>query len=115
MFTKQVKYRYYADAILEETEGGGSRNRHSVWSVNTSPTNANHIASFPPDLVELCILGATKPGDFLLDPFFGCQTVGLVCRRLNRQIVGIELNPEYVDQAMEFLERQPAGRTAAAR
>ena len=51
----------------------------------------------------------------MLDPFFGCGTVGLVCQRLNRQIIGIELNPEYVDQAMELLQRKSPGQTTTER
>jgi site-specific DNA-methyltransferase (adenine-specific) len=115
MFTKQQKYAYYADAVLEETEDGGTRNRRTVWSINTSPANGNHIASFPEELVEPCILAATKPGDFVLDPFFGCGTVGLVCQRLNRQFVGVELNPEYVDEAMDLLAKQPPYGSPAGR
>jgi site-specific DNA-methyltransferase (adenine-specific) len=116
MFTKEEKYAYYADAVLEEAEDGGTRNRRTVWSVNTSPTNGNHIASFPEDLVEPCILAATKPGDFVLDPFFGCGTVGLVSQRLHRRFIGIELNPEYVDEAMTLLAKGPlCGRPAGQR
>ena len=107
MLTKEEKYAYYADAILEEAEDGGTRNRRTVWSINTSPTNGNHIASFPEGLVEPCVLASTQPGDYVLDPFFGCGTVGLVCQRLNRRFVGIELNPEYVNEAWESLARQP--------
>ena len=106
LFTKEEQYSYYADAVLEVSEDGRARNRRTVWSINTAPTNGSHIASFPDDLVEPCVLAGTKPGDFVLDPFFGCGTVGLVCRRLNRRFIGIELNPAYVDQAMEFLEKQ---------
>ena len=91
---------------MEEAEEGGTRNRRTVWSINTTPTNGSHIASFPEDLVEPCVLGSTQPGDFVLDPFFGCGTVGLVCRRLNRQFIGIELNAEYGDEAIELLEKQ---------
>ncbi len=111
MLTKEEKYKYYAEAVLEPAEHGGTRNRRTVWNINTSPTNGSHIASFPEDLVEPCLLAATQPGDFVLDPFFGCGTVGLACRRLGRQFIGIELNPEYVDQAMEFLEKQPLNGT----
>jgi site-specific DNA-methyltransferase (adenine-specific) len=107
MFTKEEKYAYYADAVLEAAEDGGTRNRRTVWSVNTSPTNGNHIASFPEELVEPCILAATKPGEFVLDPFFGCGTVGLVSQRLNRRFIGIELNPEYIDEARTLLAKQP--------
>jgi len=107
MLTKEEKYTYHADAVLEEAEEGGARNRRTVWSINTAPTNGNHIASFPEGLVEPCLLASTKPGDFALDPFFGCGTVGLVCQRLSRQFIGIELNPAYVDEAMAFLSKTP--------
>jgi site-specific DNA-methyltransferase (adenine-specific) len=107
MFTKGEKYAYDAEAVLEKTEDGGTRNRRTVWSVNTSPANGNHIASFPEELVEPCILAASKPGQFVLDPFFGCGTVGLVCQRLNRRFIGVELNPDYVAQAMDLLGKRP--------
>lgn len=115
MFTKEEKYLYYSDAVLEAAEDGGTRNRRTVWSINTSPTNGSHIASFPEELVEPCLQASTKPGDFVLDPFFGCGTVGLVCRRLNRQFIGIELNPEYVNEAVESLQKQPQDATAPKR
>ena len=106
MFTQQEHYTYRAAEILEHAEDGGTRNRRTVWSINTSPTAGNHIASFPEELVEPCILGSTQPDDFVLDPFFGCGTVGLVCQRLNRRFIGVELNPEYVDEAVGLLEQQ---------
>lgn len=115
MLTKEEKYSYDAEAVLEATEDGGTRNRRSVWSINTAPTNGNHIASFPEELVEPCVLASTKPGDFVLDPFFGCGTVGVVCRRLNRQFIGIELNAEYLDAAMPLLENTPPNIGAAKR
>jgi site-specific DNA-methyltransferase (adenine-specific) len=105
---------------MEGAGDGGTRNRRTVWSINTSPANGNHIASFPEDLVEPCVLAATRPGDFVLDPFFGCGTVGLVCRRLKRQYIGIELNPQYAQQAMKLLDNinhraQPDKTPAPAR
>ena len=51
----------------------------------------------------------------MLDPFFGCGTVGLVCRRLNRQFIGVELNPEDADEAMKLLEKQPINGTVSKR
>jgi site-specific DNA-methyltransferase (cytosine-N4-specific) len=106
LFTKEEQYHYDAGAILEESENGRKRNRRTVWSIDTSPTKGSHIASFPAELVEPCVLAGTRPGDFVLDPFFGCGTVGLVCCRLDRRFIGIELNPEYVDQAVESLQKQ---------
>jgi site-specific DNA-methyltransferase (cytosine-N4-specific) len=106
MFTKQEQYTYYADAVLEDAEDGGKRNRRSVWSINTEPTNGSHIAGFPQDLVKPCILASTKSEDFVLDPFFGCGTVGLAALRLKRRFIGIELNQVYLNDAMTLLKKQ---------
>ena len=76
-----------------------TRNRRSVWAVNTQPYPEAHFATFPEKLVEPCVLAGTKPGDLVLDPFAGSGTVGAVCRRLARRFVGVELNPAYVDLA----------------
>lgn len=102
MFTKSERYCYFAEAVMEEAEQG-RRNRRTVWSINTAPSLGAHVASFPPDLVCPCLLASTQPEDFVLDPFFGVGTVGLVARQLHRQFVGIELNPEYVGEAERVL------------
>ena len=47
---------------------------------------------------------STKENDFVLDPFFGSGTVGVVCQDFNRQFVGIELNDEYVKIARTRLD-----------
>lgn len=108
MLTRQEDYVYHPAEIAEEAEDGGTRNRRTVWSINTAPNDSSHIASFPAELVEPCILGSSSPGDFVLDPFFGCGTVGVVCQRLNRRFIGIELNPAYVDRAVQWLDQQGA-------
>lgn len=58
-----------------------------------------HFATFPPNLVEPCIVTSTRPGGLVLDPFFGSGTTGLVALNLRRRFVGIELNPQYVEIA----------------
>ncbi len=73
----------------------GTRNRRSVWTVATRPFKGAHFATFPPDLIEPCILAGSRPGDTVLDPFNGAGTTGLVSLRHSRQYIGIELNPEY--------------------
>ena len=102
MFTKRERYAYFPEAVMEEAEQG-RRNRRTVWSINTAPSLGAHVASFPPELVEPCILAASQSDDFVLDPFFGVGTVGLVAQRLGRRFVGIELNPEYVTEAERVL------------
>ncbi len=110
MFAKEENYYYDADSVKESTDDGGTRNRRSVWNINTSPSSGNHIAAFPEELVKPCILASTKQNDFVLDPFFGCGTVGVVCNRLKRQFIGIELNPDYASEAAQLLSRPLNGQ-----
>lgn len=104
MFTKSEKYFYDWQAVREKADSGGLRNRRSVWNVNTKPFSGAHFATFPTELIIPCIQASTEPGDFVLDPFFGSGTVGLVCQTENRQYLGVELNPEYVAIAVERLQ-----------
>lgn len=103
MLTKSEKYYYDYRAVTELNGGGKPRNRRSVWDINTQPFPDAHFATFPPDLVAPCILASTRVGDYVLDPFFGSGTVGLVCERLRRNYIGIELHPEYVKMATRRL------------
>jgi DNA modification methylase len=73
------------------------RNRRSVWTVTTKPFKGAHFATFPPDLIEPCVLAGSAPGDTVLDPFNGSGTTGIVSVKHGRRYVGIELNPEYVE------------------
>lgn len=95
MLTKDEKYFYDRTAVLE----ANGRNCRSVWNVHTQGFSGAHFATFPPKLIEPCIKSSTRLGDFVLDPFFGSGTVGLVAQNLGRRYVGIELNPEYVSLA----------------
>lgn len=104
LFSKAEKYHYDWKATREPSLEGGLRNRRSVWNVNTKPYSGAHFATFPPDLIRPCILASTEPGDFVLDPFFGSGTVGLVCQEEDRNYMGIEINPEYVELATARLK-----------
>jgi site-specific DNA-methyltransferase (adenine-specific) len=64
--------------------------------------------------VENYILPSTVSGDWILDPFFGAGTVGVVCKQHNRRHVGIELNPDYVRMAVERIESAQPGLFAYA-
>jgi DNA modification methylase len=78
---------------------GETRNRRSVWTVATQPYSGAHFATFPPALIEPCILAGSRLGDTVLDPFGGAGTTGLVADRLGRSSVLIELNPTYAAMA----------------
>ena len=75
------------------------RNKRSVWTIATHSFSGAHFATFPPALVEPCILAGSRGGDTILDPFCGSGTTGLVALRLGRKFIGIELNPEYAAMA----------------
>ncbi len=95
---ERVSHAQQAAGISHDLGGkNGKRNRRTVWTVPTQPTPFAHFATFPEKLVEPCILAGSKPGDIVLDPFFGSGTVGRVALRYGRQCVGIELNPSYVE------------------
>lgn len=79
----------------------GKRNKRSVWTVATKPFSQAHFATFPPDLIEPCILAGCPKGGTVLDPFGGAGTTGLVADRLGRNAVLIELNPKYAAMAIE--------------
>jgi len=75
------------------------RNKRSVWTVATAPFSEAHFATFPPALIEPCILAGCPKGGTVLDPFGGAGTTGLVADRLGRNAILIELNPEYAAMA----------------
>lgn len=104
LLSKSERYFYDSDAVKEDAAYGKTRNRRSVWSVNTQPSPLAHFATFPSALIEPCVLASTRPGDFVLDPFFGTGTVGAVCDSLSRKYAGIELNPDYVKLASDRLD-----------
>ena len=71
------------------------RNRRSVWTVTTKPYKGAHFATFPPELIEPCVLAGSRPGDIVLDPFGGSGTTAGVALKHGRKAVLCELNPEY--------------------
>jgi DNA modification methylase len=83
---------------------GVMANKKSVWTVTTKGYKEAHFATFPPDLIKPCILAGCPEGGIVLDPFFGSGTTGLVCSRLNREYIGIELNEQYVEMAKRRIE-----------
>jgi modification methylase len=58
-----------------------------------------HPTQKPEALLYRILLACTKPGDVVLDPFFGTGTTGAVARRLGRHWIGIEREPAYVEVA----------------
>lgn len=73
----------------------GKRNKRDVWTVTLKPYKEAHFATYPPDLIEPCILAGSRPGGLVLDPFMGSGTTCITAHTAGRQFIGIDLNPEY--------------------
>ena len=122
LFSKNRKYYYDNEAIKEPAKDWGTRdrtngkyhnegtglqphsgltksyptkNKRSVWSVTVKPYKEAHFATYPPDLIEPCILAGSEEGDIILDPFMGAGTTAAVAKSLNRHYIGCELNKDY--------------------
>lgn len=78
-------------------EDDGLRNKRDVWTVTTSRYKGAHFATYPPELIEPCVLAGSRVGDTILDPFSGSGTTGEVALNHGRNYIGLELNPEYAD------------------
>jgi len=82
-----------------------TRNKRSVWNVATKPFGEAHFATFPENLIVDCIKAGCPDEGIVLDPFMGAGTTALVARKLNRNFIGFELNPEYITIAEKRLKK----------
>jgi site-specific DNA-methyltransferase (adenine-specific) len=78
----------------------------NVLHMATECAFKNHAATFPVDLPQWFIKLFTKEKDVVLDPFVGSGTSVVAARSLHRYFIGIDINPEYCENARErlFLE-----------
>ena len=83
------------------------RNMRAVWSINTASLKEAHFATFSEALIEPMVLAGCPKGGIVLDPFFGAGTTGVVAKKLGRNYLGIELNPEYI----KIAEKRIAGQS----
>jgi DNA modification methylase len=74
----------------------GMANKRDVWQVCTKAEKESHFATFPDTLIVDCIKAGCPVGGVVIDPFMGAGTTAVVARKLNRNYLGIELNPAYI-------------------
>lgn len=103
---QRAKSRKPADILKAlAADADPMRKRRSVWTVPVGSFSEAHFATFPPDLIEPCIKAGCPIGGTVLDPFFGAGTTGLVADRLQRNAIGIELNPAYAEIARNRIQK----------
>ncbi|MFX1241732.1 MAG: DNA-methyltransferase [Promethearchaeota archaeon] len=77
----------------------------SVWSIPLLPKNekefGKHPTQKPLELLNRIISSSSNEGDWVLDPFVGSGTTGIVSSILNRNFIGIDFNKEYLDIAIK--------------
>ena len=107
MLAKSPRYYYDKGAIAEQAVSGGTRNRRSVWTIPVSSGGGKHYATFPVAIPERCIMGSTRPGDIVLDPFCGSGTTLVAAKRLHRRGIGLDLSATYLRTAQARLRATP--------
>jgi len=100
-----------SNIVPNKTHGDGDitlngRNKRSVWTITTKPFKGSHFATFPEDLIIPMIKAGCPEGGIVLDPFSGAGTTAMVSKKLGRQFIGIELNPDYVKMAESRIETE---------
>jgi len=68
---------------------------------------AEHPSPKPIEFMKKIILRFTDENDLILDPFMGSGTTAIACMKTNRNFIGIELNPEYVEIANKRISELP--------
>ena len=77
------------------------KNKRSVWNVPTQSVKGAHFATFPPALIEPCILAGCPEGGVVLDPFGGSGTCAGVAIKNGRSAFVCELYPDYAEMVAE--------------
>lgn len=94
--SKTKKYYFDYEKAKELNEGKQMRN---LWVITAKRHVTKHPTEKPEELLERVILLGSKKGDLILDPFMGSGTTGVVCKKLERKFIGIEIDDEYFDIA----------------
>jgi len=94
------------DSMTKAEQCSEKRNKRSVWTVATKPVKESHFATFPPKLIEPCILAGAPEGGIVFDPFMGRGTTAFTAKRLGRQFSGIDLNRAYIDMGKRELAQE---------
>lgn len=98
-------YKNPSDKRIAKRISEGKQARGYDWWLinqvkNVSKNDNPHPCPVPLELMEKIILATTEEGDTVCDPFMGSGTTGIVCKKLNRNFIGIEMDSAYYDIAV---------------
>jgi len=106
-FNKTANFKFNLDNIripqkyYRQRNNMAGANPGDVWQFShihySSPEREKHPTQKPEALIERMVLASSDEGDLVLDPFSGSGTTLRVCQVLNRNCIGFELNPNYIE------------------
>jgi len=79
------------------------RNPGDFWPINTRPFKGAHFAVFPDTLIEPIIKSSCQKNGVVLDPMCGSGTTLIVAKRLGRNYLGCDINPNYIEMTKKRL------------
>ena len=119
MFTKTDRYIFNLDAVRVPQKYYRARNNMrganpgDVWQFShvhySNPNRRVHPTQKPEGLIERMVRASSNVDSLVLDPFSGSGTTMRVCQQLNRDAVGFELNPDYVEMSNARLQEPFTG------
>jgi DNA modification methylase len=119
MFTKSKDFTFNLDDIkipqkfYRSVNNMRGANPGDVWEFShvhyCNENRQNHPTQKPEGLIERLILASSNEGELVLDPFSGSGTTLRVSQQLNRNCIGIEINPTYVEQTKARIEKEFTG------
>lgn len=104
---KKAKHFFNYELMKERNNG---KQMKDVWTGSltkkTEKKFGKHPTQKPEYLLEQIILSSTREGELILDPFVGSGTTCVVAKRLGRRYIGIDMNKDYLNIAIQRLENE---------
>ncbi|MFH1051967.1 MAG: site-specific DNA-methyltransferase [bacterium] len=99
--SKSKKYYFNYD-IAKKINGG--KQMKNMWEINAERHKTIHPTEKPETLLERILLIGSQENSTVLDPFMGSGTTGVVAKRLGRNFIGFELDPQYFEIAKSRID-----------
>ena len=119
MFSKSKNNKFNIDEIripqkyYRKVNNMRGANPGYVWQFShvhyCNENRQSHPTQKPEGIIERMVLASSDEGDFVLDPFSGSGTTLRVCQQLNRKVLGIEINSDYVNMTIDRLAKPFSG------
>ncbi len=119
VFSKGNKFTFNLDDVripqkyYRKVNNMRGANPGDVWEFShihyCQENRQDHPTQKPEGLIERIVRASSNKGDLVLDPFLGSGTTARVCQQLERDCLGIEINPQYIKMAQDRLDQEFSG------